>query len=152
MVWGILHGLFSIFDSAIGKKLNTEGVVRSFIARTATFIAVTFAWIFFRADSLRLAINYIKLMLTNGTNPKGPVPFIIGNGVVMLQVYLSIALIVLVQTIDNICYKRKTELPQMIQKNRILKYGFIYVCLMAMFVIGVYGGAFKTETFIYMQF
>ena len=152
MVWGILHGLFSIFDSAIGKKLNTEGVVRSFIARTATFIAVTFAWIFFRADSLRLAINYIKLMLTNGTNPKGPVPFITGNGVVMLQVYLSIALIVLVQTIDNICYKRKTELPQMIQENRILKYGFIYVCLMAMFVTGVYGGAFKTETFIYMQF
>ena len=91
-------------------------------------------------------------MLTNGTNPKGPVHFITGNGVVMLQVYLSIALIVLVQTIDNICYKRKTELPQMIQENRILKYGFIYVCLMAMFVIGVYGGAFKTETFIYMQF
>ena len=152
LVWGILHGLFSIFDSVAKKKLNTEGAVRSFIARTVTFIVVTFAWIFFRADSLRLALTYIKLMFTNGLNPRGPIPFITGNGVVMLQVYLSIALIVMVQIIDSICYKQKTELPQMIQKNRILKYGFIYVCLMAMFVIGVYGGAFKTETFIYMQF
>ena len=91
-------------------------------------------------------------MFTNGLNPKDPISFIAGNGVVMLQVYLSIAMIILVQIIDSICYRKKTELPHMIQKNRILKYGFIYVCLMAMFVIGVYGGAFKTETFIYMQF
>ena len=152
LVWGILHGLFSIFDSVIGKRLNTEGIVRSFIARTATFIAVTFAWIFFRADSLRLALKYIKLMFTNGINPKGPISFIAGNGVVMLQVYISVAMIILVQIIDSICYRKKAELPQLIQENRMIKYGFVYVCLMAMFVIGVYGGAFKTETFIYMQF
>ena len=152
LVWGILHGLFSIFDGVVGKKLNTEGIVRSFIARTATFIAVTFAWIFFRADSLTLALRYIKLMLTNGINLRGPISFITGNGVVMLQVYLSIAMIAVVQIIDRICYKKKTELPHLIQENRMFKYFFIYVCLMAMFVIGVYGGAFKTETFIYMQF
>ena len=91
-------------------------------------------------------------MFANGLNPKGPISFIAGNGVVMLQVYINIAMIILVQIIDCICYRKKAELPHMIQKNRILKYGFIYVCLMAMFVIGVYGGAFKTETFIYMQF
>lgn len=152
LVWGVLHGLFSIFDSTIGRRINLNNSFTAVISKILTFAAVTFAWIFFRADSLTLAISYICRMVTNGINPRGGLGMIEAGGVVFVQVLLSIALIVLVWVIDGICMKQNCTFPELVQKKRIVKYAFFYVCLMAIFIFGIYGGEFNADNFIYMQF
>lgn len=152
LVWGLLHGLFSIFDSTVAKKINITGAVATAISRIITFVAVTFAWIFFRAESLSLAIDYIGKMLTNGINIQGSRLAFEGTGVELIQILLSIALIICVIIIDEISMKSKKSFPVFLQQHRIVKYIFFYVCIMAIFVFGIYGGEFKAENFIYMQF
>jgi len=152
LVWGLLHGLFSIFDSTAGKKINITGAVATAISRIITFVAVTFAWIFFRAESLSLAIDYIGKMLTNGINIQGSRLAFEGTGVELIQILLSIALIICVIIFDEISMKSKKSFPVFLQQHRIVKYIFFYVCIMAIFVFGIYGGEFKAENFIYMQF
>lgn len=181
VVWGLLHGIYSIFDSVVGKKVaagdkkaaagpknedgdesfgdNEDGGasfgdrVIVFLRRCLTFAAVTFAWIFFRAESLTLAFSYIGKMFTGGFNPKGCIGVFESNGGIMIQVYLSLALIILIQVVDVIGYRRKCPFPVMVTKwNRTARYLFYYCIIIGIFIFGIYGGEFKTENFIYMQF
>lgn len=165
LVWGLLHGFFSVMDSVkkvvcAGKMEQLEGMggkikerLVTLCARIGTFLVVTFCWIFFRAESLTLALSYIRMMFTNGFHPFRPIGGFVENGIPMIQIYLSFVLILLVQLIDGISYKKDVPFPVIMQENnRLVRYGFFYVCLIAIFVIGIYGGAFQTETFIYMQF
>jgi len=152
VVWGLLHGIYSIFDSSFGKKYTAEHGIEAAIRRLFTFMAVTVAWIFFRADSLANACNYIVGIITNGINIRGAISVLESNGVELIQVIIAVAVIVLVQVVDRISYSKATPLPELVQNNRLLKYALIYCCLMAIFVFGIYGGDFKAENFIYMRF
>lgn len=61
VLWGAIHGVYQIFSALTFKKRNEllsrigadpESKVISSIRRVATFIAVTFAWLIFRANSI----------------------------------------------------------------------------------------------------
>ncbi len=75
-VWGLLHGIFQIAEDILSppltRLLDSHGVNRNsfsyrLLIRLKTFCLVTFAWIFFRAGSLILALKVIwrGLRLTN---------------------------------------------------------------------------------------
>lgn len=152
IVWGLLHGTFSVFDSLVGKK-GTGNAAISCIRRIVTFLAVSFAWIFFRAESLTLALRYISRMFTAGMDFTGKIGIFEQCGGVMVQVYISLALIVLLQVIDIICYRKNTTFPVlMINQGRFTKYLFFYVIIIMIYIFGMYGGEIKAENFIYMQF
>lgn len=151
VVWGLLHGIYSVLDSIVGKK--ETGKILTLLRRWLTFIAVTFAWIFFRAESLTLACGYIKRMVCGGINPVGGMGIFENCGGIKIQVYLSLILIVLVQIIDVICYRKKTSFPVMVTTwSRSARYFFYYCIIIGIFIFGIYGGDFSTEKFIYMQF
>lgn len=175
LVWGMLHGIFSALEGMIGNKgkvvsgtgevsnkvINgAEGVtniekkngLKRVFSCAITFAAVTFAWIFFRAESLTLACTYIKQMFIGGINPIGAVRFFVDNGGNMIQVAIGVAVIVLVWIIDGLCYKYNMSLPEYLQSHRVQKYIFFYVAIMTIFVFGIYGNGFNPENFIYMQF
>lgn len=161
LVWGLLHGTYSILHNVcIGwRKKSGNAVVenksslRMIPARLLTFLAVSFAWIFFRAESLTLALDYIRKMLTNGMHPMNCIPGFESSGVLMVQVYLGILLILLVQLMDGVCDRKQMVFAELLQKqNRVARYLYYYVTIILIFVIGIYGGTFPAETFIYMQF
>ncbi len=59
IVWGMIHGGFLIFERLwLGKHLPKLGVVKNIY----TLLVVMLAWVFFRADNLSNAINYIKAL------------------------------------------------------------------------------------------
>ena len=61
VVWGIYHGLLNIFSGTANKK---EGKIRSIFNWILTMMFVTLGWIFFRANSLTNALEYIWLMIS----------------------------------------------------------------------------------------
>ena len=74
--WGFLHGMYQIignltktlrskFVKAI--KLDKHETIHKFISIVITFVLVTIAWIFFRAESIEQGFNYIKCMFTNAS-------------------------------------------------------------------------------------
>ncbi|MGD1074628.1 MAG: MBOAT family protein [Thermodesulfovibrionales bacterium] len=69
VVWGALHGLFLFVNNlwrAIRRKLGHDFVQSTWwgrvTARTITFTAVVFAWVFFRAGSIGAAIGVFRGM------------------------------------------------------------------------------------------
>lgn len=74
VIWGALHGLYLMtslwtaevrFKLALATKLDRMPVLGSIVAMVSTFTLVTFAWIFFRAETLPDAF-YIVTHLFDG--------------------------------------------------------------------------------------
>lgn len=68
VVWGGLHGfyliinhLWLVYKNSLGLEINTWW--SHTVAKLLTFVAVMFAWVFFRADSLNTALSVVKGML-----------------------------------------------------------------------------------------
>lgn len=148
VVWGILHGLYSIFDGLLqkkGKKLPGR--------RILTFAAVAFAWIFFRAEDLSHAWLYISRMLTAGFHPTQWKEFWIMLQLSYMEVAVICISILLIWYVDELCSRKGMHLPFLIQqKQNSVRYLIFYLLLIAIFVFGMYGPGYHAEQFIYMQF
>jgi alginate O-acetyltransferase complex protein AlgI len=75
VVWGLLHGLYLIANHLI--RVHAQFSIPNWIGFIATNIAVTFAWIFFRAESFGSAFNLIQSLTSFGAvaRPDIFVPF-----------------------------------------------------------------------------
>ncbi len=62
IVWGLFHGAFIIFEKATGWHKKTGGVVLSALQHIYCILAFVIGWVFFRADNLPYAIDYLKNM------------------------------------------------------------------------------------------
>ena len=102
---------------------------------TATFIFVTFAWIFFRSNELSQAIDYIKLICINFKNIE---PFLLYRNVL----YYIIALIVFE-------WSWRFDERTIKFKNNIILY-LVYVITFYKFFNSIFG--IKNSSFIYFQF
>ena len=76
IVWGTLHALFFVPLQLINKnrknlnQVATNTVlpsIKEVIQMLITFFIVTVAWIFFRADTVRIAWQYCERLFTQGT-------------------------------------------------------------------------------------
>lgn len=69
VIWGGLHGLYLMINHAwrsirhpAGMHSFSESWLECWAARMLTFMAVTVAWVFFRADNVDAAVNILKGM------------------------------------------------------------------------------------------
>lgn len=68
IAWGGLHGLFLVIERSLKKVMPKSHLWTKLPAQIffafVTFIAVSFAWVFFRAETFGQAFTIIKAMLT----------------------------------------------------------------------------------------
>ena len=66
VIWGGLHGLFLLMErgvrALVGKAAWAASTPAQFIARMVTFIGVTIAWVFFRAQDFGTAMKNLASM------------------------------------------------------------------------------------------
>jgi D-alanyl-lipoteichoic acid acyltransferase DltB (MBOAT superfamily) len=69
VLWGALHGLYLMVNHAWrsvaagrGRDPDRSSVAGKALSRLVTFVAILFAWVFFRAESLAGALNMLKAM------------------------------------------------------------------------------------------
>lgn len=148
VVWGLLHGVYSVIDGVVRQKgWKVKG------GRTLTFLAVAFAWIFFRADNLGAALTYIGAMFTAGIHPETWNQTRMDLQLNEVEIALIILSICVVWGVDLYCRRKKLHLPVLIQqKQNAVRYLIFYLLLIAIFVFGMYGPGYHAEQFIYMQF
>ena len=141
VIWGALHAFYQVIYLQYKKIFNpkrTESLFRRFINIFTVYSFVTFAWIFFRADSFNQAILYIhkivefdfSLNLVQISAQKGLLNLAISLFVIIL-LYLSYLLP------KNLSFKKIS--------SHLL---FNIIMILIIILIGVHG---KTE-FIYFQF
>ena len=72
--WGLLHAFYQIFGALTSKpreklasliRLNKHEKIHKIINVVTTFCLVTFAWIFFRAETILGGFEYVKAIIVN---------------------------------------------------------------------------------------
>jgi len=73
VAWGVLHGIYLVIERLLGGSLNEQRWSHSFLSKLllvlATYVAVCFTWVFFRAADFPTAARIIGAMV--GRFPQG---------------------------------------------------------------------------------
>ena len=148
VVWGLLHGCYIVYETvAKARKWKFYG------SRILTFLAVAFAWIFFRASDLENALDYIKCMFTSGFQLNSFLHSAQNLDFNLIELLVVMVGIILIEVMDEICNRKQIHLPVLIQeKQNAVRYLIFYLLLIGIFVFGMYGPGYHSEQFIYMQF
>ena len=152
IVWGLIHGFYSVF-SLITKNTGQQIALKAGLARypkmhglfqlAVTFTFVTFAWIFFRANSLSDAV-YVVANLFRGwsLNFSG-----VNIGVGWFGLFYAFGLIFFLEFIHMM--QRHVGMRQFLSEKPLWMRWLIYLILiLAILLLGVFG----ENVFIYFQF
>lgn len=162
VVWGAIHGVAQVIEKEL--RFITNGLYKKYSIRTdsfgyrlwatvRTFIVVDFAWIFFRADSIRDAIGYIVRMISfrNWQALFDGELYKIGLDVQEWHI-LMVAIVILI-IVDALKYKTGLNIEKLLAKQWLPARWFALIFLISYIAIfGCYGPGFDSANFIYFQF
>ena len=184
VVWGLLHGVYQVLGLALQGAcdgavrllhINRKSASHRFLQTAWTFLLVSFAWIFFRADSLPQALRIIRCLpgIRFGTaayvsgsgvffgvvqSGIGFQPWKLFNGTLlslgldtMNWVLLAVSLAFLF--VRDLCLYRGISLRVQIQRQgRWLRWTLYIAAILLILVCGIWGPDYDAATFIYSQF
>lgn len=97
VVWGAIHGFYQVIETLLFKNKTRKKGIPGFLSLAVTFIAVCFAWTFFRANTLEEAWR----MLSTGFHNIGNFSEYLKTAVICLDlsyghmIYICIPLLLL---------------------------------------------------------
>lgn len=156
VIWGALHGFYLVFGfvtQGFRNKVNSLFNLNKFpvISILSTFVLVSFAWIFFRANNVSSAIYIAKHIfcdfpeLLNNMYLGLPVFQDIGLG--MKGTLLAFSLIIFLEIVHLI--QSKKSISDLFLKQSIYLRWLVYFIL---FLVILFLGVFEDRQFIYFQF
>ena len=157
VIWGILHGVLNVL-AGIMKKTNMKILVTGMAGRIVSFILVTFAWIFFRAPNLGVALEFIKSMIpfsgsagirTGLTFEDGPM-----LGLSQIEWWIAGLSIAILTLMDAVAYRKDSIPPEIVtSKWGEFSRGALFVFLaLIILIFGRYGAGEEIRSFVYAQF
>lgn len=118
-----------------------------------TDLLVVFAWIFFRAENVGVAISYIQRIFANwdATVLLTEKIYTLGLGVVEMNI-LWISLLLLLFA-DLVRYKKGLRIDEFLERQNLWFRWFVTIMMAVMIVtVGKYGPGSVEASFIYFQF
>ncbi len=148
IIWGAIHGLVIVLEKAFanyGFKVSRKGVVKGLIFMPLTFVIATFAWIFFRANSMADAMYVASGVFDfSKSNP------IFELGLAKHEFYAACAAVGLLLIFDAI-HKKYGAIKLLDKVPMVLRQLFYVIIIFAILIFGIYGEDGVSE-FIYFQF
>jgi len=154
VAWGALHGFYQIIGNIkiklFGKPEKNRFFLFNLVSLVITFVLVTFAWIFFKANNISDGIYIASHLFTNIgkiTDMQYLYEVVNSLGLNLELELMAIAVIFLV-ICEIISFKYEIN-ELMCKLPFVLRFGFYYVTAVMILGMGVFssGGAF-----IYLQF
>ena len=142
LIWGLLHGVFQVFEKITGLDKPSSRLFFRILQRLCTFSLVTFAWIFFRSKNLEGALDIVKKILYSITHGFAmPAAFELST---MAFAFMAIAALFCKDLLD-------TFLPR--QKAWLMGKAPVRYCICLVICLWILtAGVFDNGQFIYFQF
>jgi len=146
LAWGTYHALLFLPLILLQKnRKNTNNVaqgrifptLKEIIQMTSTFLLVVLGWVFFRAENIAKALDYLERIFTKSLVS---IPFTQGNNSLFLSLFIMIA-------VEWFQRNKKYGLQIDLIKNAFVRWSVYFGVLLIIFF---FGG--KSDTFIYFQF
>ncbi len=155
LVWGLLHGVYQVLGRFSPHRRQPAHFVklRTLMRVPATFSLVTFAWIFFRADSLQMALSVCRRILFHFELQSATYygSYLLGSSKAeLLLLLLSTFLVLLI----DLLHERHIYLAAVSQKRIPVFFRWIFYVALSMLIIWVlvYRFGQNASTFIYERF
>ncbi|MBQ8209867.1 MAG: MBOAT family protein [Clostridia bacterium] len=162
VIWGALHGAYQIIGdvtkpvkSKLEKKLNvkTDALSYKAVKVLTTFALTCLAWVFFRADTVYIAVDYIARLFTQ-LNPWAITSGAIYSiGLERQEMNILIISLVIMILVDLLKYTKNIRFENIADNQNFWVRGLIImVLIIAVLIFGAYGYNFDAQEFIYFQF
>ena len=162
VIWGGLHGLYQIVgDMTRGIRnrindvlhINTNVFSYKFGQVVGTYILTTFAWIFFRADTLQDAIYYIFRIFRHIDPWALFDESLYTLGLDRFESNVLIVALLVLLAVDLLKYFRNINLSDFLMaQNLVFRWIVIIGLIAAVLTYGMYGTEFDSAQFIYFEF
>ncbi len=145
LAWGFINAMYFLPSLLLGTNRNNMETaelhwdfnsIKVFFSILATFTLACVAWIFFRANSIQIAFDYIRKIFTNGTFVSQFLP----NQRYSYELLLLVLAFVLVE------WNSRYKIEPISGKYSWLK---MTLCILAIIALGTYA---DYKEFIYFQF
>ncbi|MAM28034.1 MAG: membrane-bound O-acyltransferase family protein [Flavobacteriaceae bacterium] len=156
IIWGAVHGIFIVFEKILKEQSWTqEDAVAKFNSSyfgqawwmLFTFVVVTFAWIFFRANSFSDALTVISGSLEMKAITKERL-----FGLGLVEAELKVALVAILLLLLFEAFHNKFGALKVFNRQFILvRWVFYFIAIFVIIIFGMYGENAPKE-FIYFQF
>ena len=162
VVWGGLHGTYQIigditrpakkyFENKLGIK--TEASSYKLIKVLCTFALTCFAWIFFRADSIEVAFNYIARIFTTPDIWAWTTGIFYNIGLEQQEMNILLISGAVLLLVDILRRKKNIRIENIADNQNFWVRELITLTLIFVVIIfGAYGYSFDAQQFIYFQF
>lgn len=159
LFWGILHGFYQIVGlllkpvkRKVQDRLGFQNSSRGYpmLQTAATFLLVSFAWVFFRADTMENAFLMIGNMFQfdRSTLWDGSI-FNLGlTQPEFIAAILGIFIVVLVDILTTHLDLRNV----LTGSNTIVRWTVYLAAVLILIIFGTYGSEYSAQSFIYFQF
>ena len=161
IIWGLLHGLYRIFDELTLKKRNEFKVsVKSSAGRVLfdvvsgalTFIAVDFAWLFFRAESVDKALVMVRRIFTEFDIMRTLEENLYAFGLARKEMMVWFLGLVVVLIVD-ILHEKGISVSDRLAKMAVLPRWILYTAFVLFIICAeIYYYGYSASTFIYSGF
>ncbi len=162
VAWGTIHGFYRVAGDLLKpireKVLNLLRVKRDVFSfrlgqMAVTFALTSFAWIFFRAESIDRAVLYVKNLFLRWN------PWVIFDeslfsyGIDRREHLILLAALLILVIVDVVRYWKGVNLGEVLcRQNLVFRWLVMYGLALAVIVYGVYGVDFDSSQFIYFNF
>jgi alginate O-acetyltransferase complex protein AlgI len=157
IIWGLIHGFYYLFTILlIGHKTSKKAVahnknlpsIKEFLSMLLTFILVSFSYIFFRAENLTYAFNYINKIFSVSFFNFPKLNYLLTSPLTM-SIELIIFLILFILIIEWMGRREAHSLERLFIKNSKFRKAFYMLIVILIFVFGNFEANLE---FIYFQF
>lgn len=158
VIWGLLHGVYSILSHLTTKpraklikklKINKKSRLHKTLSRAYIYLITSFALIFFKSGSVTDAVGFIGRMLS-GAGSSGDKTFF-ELGLDRPEWIVAVVAIVVVMTIDILNQKRDM-LKTVTERPLVLRWALYLILIFAIVIFGIYGPLYDPAPFVYIQF
>ena len=159
-MWGGINGLFIVLGDItysirerIRQFLNINDKCVSFrmLKTLTTFLLVDYAWLFFRANTIKEAIGITKKIFTGTYFYQFFDGTIYSLGLNANNFWFMIISLIILALVDMV--SRRINIFSWIETQNIyFKWGVYYVLIFSIIIFGIYGASYDTKAFIYFQF
>ena len=162
VAWGGIHGIYQVvgditkpLKERVCKALNVKKDVFSYKLGQVicTFLLTTFAWIFFRAGSIGIALTYIKRMFTRWN----PWAFFDESlytwGLDRVESLILLVAMLVLLTVSIVRYRTGDDIGKaLLKQNLWFRWAVLLFFMITIVVYGEYGINFDSNKFIYFDF
>lgn len=156
VIWGAIHGIIIVLEKATQEfrtrffskiKLHKNTIFGNIFFTLTTFIIVCFAWIFFRANSLKDSFEIIKKIFVFESGEKN---FYSEIGLDTPNFIAALVFIILMLLFE-MAHKRYNMAKKVNNLPLVGRWGFYIISAIVLIIFGIYG-SYNQSQFIYFQF